>query len=92
MDPSPGPTWEQTIFVLGALTILVTAGIIVVWQAFATWRSRMSIAREEAYRKLAEEVAESQTKTAESMETATADLADLRRRMAEVERMLKEVG
>lgn len=91
MDPSEGPTWTQAVFVLGALTILVTAGIIVVWQAFVTWRSRMSIAREEAYRNLAEQVAQAQGKTAECLEKATADLSDLRQRMAEVERVLKEV-
>jgi type VI protein secretion system component VasK len=91
MDPSEGPTWTQAFFVLGALTILVTAGIIVVWQAFVTWRSRMSIAREEAYRHLAEQVTQAQTKTSECLEKATSELSDLRQRMAEVERILKEV-
>ena len=92
MDPSEGPTWTQAFFVLGALTILVTAGIIVVWQAFVTWRSRMSIAREAAYRNLAEQAIQSQSKASECLEKATADLSDLRHRMAEVERILKEVG
>jgi hypothetical protein len=91
MDPSEGPTWTQAFFVLGALTILVTAGIIVVWQAFVTWRSRMSIAREEAYRNLAEQVTQAQSKTSECLEKASADLSDLRQRMSEVERILKEV-
>jgi hypothetical protein len=84
--------WAQAIFIIGIFTAILAAATIVVWQLLVTWRSRMSIAREEAYRKLAEQVVEAQAKTADSLETATADLADLRRRMAEVERMLKEVG
>jgi hypothetical protein len=84
--------WSQAIFIIGIFTAMLAAATVVVWQLLVTWRSRMSIAREEAYRKLAEQVAEAQAKTADSLETATADLADLRRRMAEVERMLKEVG
>jgi hypothetical protein len=51
----------------------------------------MSIAREEAYRHLAEQVTQAQTKTSECLEKATSELSDLRQRMAEVERILKEV-
>lgn len=76
--------------------ILVFLGTIfpavIIWQIFATARARMSVAREEAYRKLAEENAEAQGKTAALLEQATVDLADLRKRMVEMERILKEVG
>jgi hypothetical protein len=30
---------------------------VVVWQALATWRARIAISREEAYRRLAEQTA-----------------------------------
>lgn len=42
------------LFVLGMYT-LITILIVVVWQWFATRRARASVAREEAYRKLAEQ-------------------------------------
>ena len=31
--------------------------VVVVWQALATWRARIAVTREEAYRKLAEQAA-----------------------------------
>ena len=84
--------WAEAVFVLGSFLAIMAAVIVIAWQAFVTWRSRMSIAREEAYRNLAEQVTQAQGKTADCLEKATADLADLRQRMAEVERILKEVG
>jgi type VI protein secretion system component VasK len=83
--------WAEAVFVLGAFLGIMAAVIVIAWQAFVTWRSRMSIAREEAYRHLAEQVTQAQSKTAECLEKATTHLSDLRRRMAEVERILKEV-
>ena len=62
-------------------TIVIT---VVIWQLFATRRAHAVIARDEAYRKLAEQLAESQQKTAE-------DLADIKERVANIERVLKEV-
>ncbi|WP_157057709.1 hypothetical protein [Calditerricola satsumensis] len=46
--------------------------------------SQAAIARDEAYRKLAEEAISLQRKRSE-------DLSDLRNRVAEIERMLREV-
>ena len=83
--------WAEAVFVLGSFLAIMAAVIVIAWQAFVTWRSRMSIAREEAYRKLAEQVTLSRSKTSEGLEKATAELSDLRQRMSEVERILKEV-
>jgi hypothetical protein len=49
------------------ITTVLVAGA---WQAFATWRTRMVVAREEAYRKLAEEATSAQRQTADRPETA----------------------
>jgi type VI protein secretion system component VasK len=68
------------------------AVIVVVWQLAASWRARMSVAREEAYRKLAEEVVAAQRQTSQALEQTAAELVELRARTAEVERVLKEVG
>lgn len=86
--------WGITfILVLAALIALLIA--IVLWQVFKTKQmnstSRTAIAQDEAYRKLAEQATEAQERTAEELSKATAELTDLRTRVSELERILKEV-
>ncbi|MCI0439918.1 MAG: hypothetical protein L0177_12410 [Chloroflexi bacterium] len=99
--------WPLAIFLVGTTGALMAAVSVLVWQGFATWRARMSVAREEAYRKLAEEATQAQIRIAdnlekvvatqaqvrlvESLEKVVGELAELRKRTAEVERILKEV-
>jgi hypothetical protein len=52
----------------------------------------MSVGREEAYHKLAEQATEAQSRTADCLEKAVTELIELRRRIVELERMLKEVA
>lgn len=77
------------------VAMFVMVGIVLavaIWQGMATWRARMSIAREEAYRKLAESNEATNSRTADLLATMKNDLADLRSRTAEMERLMKEVG
>ncbi|MEW6182384.1 MAG: hypothetical protein AB1500_04300 [Bacillota bacterium] len=75
-------------FVLAILTMLTVLAVVVIWQALKTsrakTRSMAEIARDEAYRKLAEEAVSVQRKMAE-------DLSDLRARIISMEKMLREV-
>ena len=70
------------------LILLVPLAVVVVWQCFRTLQTRMTsreeIARDEAYRKLAEEAILVQKKISE-------DLSDLRVRVASIEKMLREI-
>lgn len=83
---------EGVIFGIGGmvfvLVLLVPLAVVLVWQGFKTWQirttSRAEIARDEAYRKLAEEAISLQKKIAE-------DLSDLRIRIASIEKMFREV-
>jgi hypothetical protein len=78
-----------------AIAFVSVIGIVVaiaIWQGMATWRARMHIAREEAYRKLAENAEATNSRTADLLASIKNDLADLRTRTAELERMMKEVG
>ncbi|MEX0762382.1 MAG: hypothetical protein WD208_12735 [Dehalococcoidia bacterium] len=84
--------WADVVFVLGVLLLGAALIAIVIWQIFATARAKMSVAREAAYRKLAEEATQAQVSTAVAMDKALAELTEIRRRTAEMERMLKEVG
>jgi uncharacterized membrane protein len=84
--------WAEAVFVHGSFAAIMAAVIVLVWQGFVTWRARMSVAREEAYRKLAEQATEAQSRTADCLEKALTELTELRQRTAELERILKEVG
>lgn len=83
---------EEVISQIGGmvfvLLLLVPLAVVLVWQGFRTWQKRISskaeIARDEAYRKLAEEAILVQTKILE-------ELSDLRVRVASIEKMLREV-
>ncbi len=71
-------------FVLGilALVVVLASQVLKTWQARLT--SKAEVARDEAYRKLAEESTSVQQKMAK-------DLADLHVRIASIEKMLREV-
>jgi len=99
MSPNPlflagddGFGWPLAIFLVGFFTCIATVLVVIIWQIFMTYRARMSIARESAYRQLADDAVRAQERTADRLERAAADLSELRQRTAELERMLKEVG
>lgn len=85
---------EAWVAVMATLAVFVTVTVIVtvvVWQIFATARSRMSVAREEAYRKLAEQSAEAIDRVTAQLDRQAGQVADIQTRTAELERLLKEV-
>jgi hypothetical protein len=82
---------DASIAIAGIVFVMVVASVLI-WQIFSTGRTGLSAKRENAYRKLAEESTEAQERTAATLEKAVAELADLRGRTAELERMLKDVG
>lgn len=83
---------EEVILPIGGmifiLVLLVPLAVVLAWQGFRTYQikitSKAEIARDEAYRKLAEEAVAVQRKISE-------DLADLRARVASIEKMLREI-
>lgn len=86
-----GTDWPEAAIAIAGIALVTIIVVAVLWQVFSTWRARMSVAREEGYRKLAEEVTDAQAKTATGLEATARELTDLRERVAELERMLKEV-
>jgi phage shock protein B len=67
------------------LFILVTAVLtMIIWQFGATWRAKAVLAREEEYRKLAEQ-------TASALQETEQELSRMRARLESMERILKEV-
>lgn len=67
----PGP--EPAIAVAG-IALVDSVIVVVVWEPLATWRARLSGWQETSYRKLAEQAAEAQARTATRLEQAVAEL------------------
>jgi len=75
----------SVITIFGGLTLV---GCVWLW----AWRGRSAVEREEAYQKLAEEATAAQKRTAFELGQIAEDVGELRTRVTELERMLREVG
>ena len=87
-----GTDWPEAMIAIGGITMITVITAVAIWQVLASWRARMSVAREEAYRKLADESTETQKRMVDQQETMVTDIASLRTKVNEIERLLKEVG
>jgi type II secretory pathway pseudopilin PulG len=77
--------FTMIVIVVTIIVIVVTViGTVALWQVSAGQRARAATARDEAYRKLAEQAAETQQRVID-------DAAELRQRIINIEKMLKEV-
>lgn len=85
-------TWQEALMGATAFVFTGTIVVVVIIQVAATWRARMSVTREEAYRRLAEQATDAQQETARQLAVATNELAAIRERTTALERVLKEVG
>ena len=87
--------WD-VVFLLGIVAAVAAIIIVATWQIFAVGRTSVSsqaeIARDDAYRKLAQDSAASQQAILEEQRKIARDMADLRERMTSVETMMREVG
>ncbi|KQZ16547.1 MULTISPECIES: hypothetical protein [Streptomyces] len=76
--------WQEVFGVIGAFTLVTVVITVIIWQFGANWRAKAVLAREEEYRKLAEQSLEAQQQTERQ-------LAGIQTRMESLERILKEV-
>lgn len=89
---TPELAWPEAMVAIAGIAFVTIVAAVVLVQVFGTWRARMSVAREEAYRQLAEESAAAQRLAGEGLERTADKLEALERRTAQLERLLKEVG
>ncbi len=83
---------SETIFLLTLGMPLATVLIVFGMRYFsAVQQAKYRFASDEAYRTIAEKAVVAQSDTAAALQTIDASLADLKARMAAVEKMLKEV-
>jgi Tfp pilus assembly protein PilO len=83
--------WAEASVAIAGIAFITIVVSVLIWQIFATGRTGLSAKRENAYQRLAEAATEAQNRTAAGLEKTAVELADLRERTAELERMLKDV-
>jgi uncharacterized membrane protein len=84
-------TWQEATTGTAAMLVFTAIVIVVIAQVAATWRARMAVTKEDAYRLLAEQATQAQEQTARRLDDLTAELSDLRQRTTRMEGLLKEV-
>lgn len=50
-------SWPDAGVAIAGIALVGSVLVVVIWQALATWRTRIAVTREEAYRKLSEQTA-----------------------------------
>jgi flagellar biosynthesis/type III secretory pathway M-ring protein FliF/YscJ len=83
--------WPDAAIAMTGVFLVLAVVVTLIVSVAATLRARMSVQRETAYRKLAEDSAAAQHRTADQLERAIAELSELRSRTGELERLIKAV-
>ena len=83
--------WPEAAIAIAGILLVIAVTVVVIWQGAATVRARATVQREEAYRKLAAESAAAQSRIADQLELAVAELGALGSRTSELERLIKTV-
>jgi hypothetical protein len=50
-------SWPDAAVAIAGVALVASVAVVVIWQALATWRARIQVTREQAYRQLAEQTA-----------------------------------
>jgi flagellar biosynthesis/type III secretory pathway M-ring protein FliF/YscJ len=84
-------SWPEAAVAMAGVFLVLAVAVALIVSIASTVRARMSVQRELAYRKLAEDSAAAQHRTADQLERAIAELSELRTRTGELERLIKAV-
>jgi hypothetical protein len=84
------------ILVVGITGLAMILLIVLAWQGFAVWRTKIltrdAIARDDEIRRLADQSISAQQSTASELVAMSEGIKDLRKRVASIEKLLSEVG
>jgi uncharacterized membrane protein YccC len=62
-------SWPEAAVAIAGVALVASVAVVVIWQALATWRTRLEVTREREYRELTEQTAR--------------DLAEIRERLGD---------
>lgn len=85
-------SWPEAAIAIFGIILVTTILTVTIWQIFGTSRAVVTARGDAAYRKLAEQAPDAQSRTATALEQALGELSELRAKTTELERLLKEVG
>ncbi|HYN95661.1 MAG TPA: hypothetical protein VES42_17580 [Pilimelia sp.] len=83
--------WTEVVGAIGIFALLTTVITVTIVQLATSWRAKAALAREGAYRELAEAAVRAQEATERQLGQLNGRLAALEARVGSVERVLKEV-
>lgn len=83
--------WPEALVAIGGILLVTAISVVLIWQIFKTGRAGIMSGREKAYLQLVEETTELQRTIKEELGRSNEVLADLQKRVAEIERVLKDV-
>lgn len=90
MNDTAGVPWGLGMGAL-VLVLVTIITVVLIVQAARTWRARSLLARDEAYRQLAEKVTASQSSLASAGAVQAEELSEIRQRLASIEKLLRDV-
>jgi hypothetical protein len=61
-------SWPEAAIAIAGVALVGSVAVVAVWQALATWRTRIAVTREEKYRALAEQTARHLAEITEHLE------------------------
>ena len=79
---------EVILAIIAAVTVVL---VVILWQGMSVAKTQMITDQLYQYRKLAEQVAESEQKSVEAQQKTAEALVDMQVRLAAIEKLLKEV-
>lgn len=83
--------WAEVVGAVGIFVFLISVVLMTIWQLGATKRTKAILGREEKYRTLAETSVRSQENVDRQLTEITGRLTEMRSRVNELERILKDV-
>lgn len=81
-----GMAFGMGVLILG--TIILT---VFMWQMFVTYRARAALTRETEYKKLVGQATMAEKRSVAEQERTATELGEVKQRLANIERLLKEV-
>ncbi len=83
--------WPEALTGAAAILFFTAIMVVLIVQVGATWRARMSVAREDAYRRLAEQATAAEQESARRLGQIETALTGVREQTRELRRLLREV-
>jgi hypothetical protein len=87
--------WGSDLLAVSVSTLVLVLVGVLIWQVFKTYQTKLAVdahaGQEAAYRALAEQSTRAQEHAAEQLALLHENVAELKTRVASIERLLKEV-